>query len=160
MLVLTRDVYDAILDHATEAVPREACGVLAGSRGTSDRPAVATTAHQTANAAETPTLRYSIDPEELLGVVETVEQAGREVVGFYHSHPAGPTSPSDTDHREATWADHHYIIASLAGRPPTLDAWVWTGERFARDAVTISSGDGGGAGHTPRTGDAAGTRRD
>lgn len=151
MLVLTTDVYERILDHAEAAVPREACGVLGGSYGLADRQAVAITAHPTANAADTPTIRYSIDPEELLEVVETIEQASYEVVGFYHSHPAGPASPSETDHREAMWVDHHYVIASLAGRPPTLDAWVWTGEGFERDSVSVRPDE---------TGVATGTRRD
>ena len=137
MLVLTQNVYDTVLDHATEAVPQEACGVLGGAYGPADREAVAITAHPTTNAADTPTLRYAIDPEELIEVVETIEQASYEVVGFYHSHPAGPASPSDTDCQEAAWEDYHYVIASLAGRPPTLDAWVWTGERFERDSVSV-----------------------
>ena len=151
MLVLTRDVYDAILDHATDAVPQEACGVLGGSYGVADGPPVALTAHPTENASDTPTIRYTIDPEELLAVVETIEQGSYEVVGFYHSHPAGPASPSDTDSKEATWVDYHYVIASLAGRPPTLDAWVWTGECFERDTVSVRPDE---------TGATAGTRRD
>lgn len=144
MLVLHRDVYDAVLDHAREAVPREACGVLAGHRdagGDGGPTATASAAYPTQNAAETPRIRYAIDPAELYSVVETIESAGHDVVGFYHSHPAGPASPSDTDHQEATWTDHHYVITSPVGRPPTLDAWVWTGDEFERDAVTITDAE-------------------
>lgn len=143
MLVLTREVYDAVLDHALEAVPREACGVLAGSQGSGDTSGVVTasSAHPTANVSETPQVRYEIDPEELLSVVESIEQSGRKVVGFYHSHPSGPASPSDTDHREATWVDHHYVIVSLSGRQPTLGAWMWRGDEFARDSVSIRTTD-------------------
>lgn len=148
MLVLSRDVYDAVLDHAERDVPREACGVLAGHRGTGDTSTHATAAFPMENAAETPRIRYALDPAALLEVIETIEGASRDVVGFYHSHPAGPSSPSDIDHSEAAWVDHHYLVVSLAGRPPSVDAWRWTGERFAPDAVTVS--DTGDAGDTRR----------
>lgn len=160
MLVLTQNVYDTVLDHAMDAVPQEACGVLGGTYGPTEDAAVAITAHPTENAAATPTLRYAIDPEELIEVVETIEQASYDVVGFYHSHPAGPASPSEIDHREAAWVDHHYVIVSLVGRPPTLDAWVWDGERFERDAVSVRPDETGGASDDRGPADVAGTRRD
>jgi proteasome lid subunit RPN8/RPN11 len=142
VLVLSRDAYDAVLDHAERDVPREACGVLAGTR---NGDVLARAAYPMANVADTPRIRYALDPEALLETVDAIEAAGRDVVGFYHSHPAGPARPSETDHREAAWPDHHYVVVSLAGRPPTLDAWLWTGDRFAADAVGVRD---------------AGTRRD
>jgi len=29
------------------------------------------------------------------------------------------------------------VVASLAARPPTLDAWLWTGDAFERDDVVV-----------------------
>lgn len=139
MLVLARDVYDVVLDHAAETSPREACGVLVGHRD--DENAVATTAHPMENVADAPHVRYEIDPEALLELLDAAEATDRDVVGFYHSHPAGPASPSDTDHREATWVDHHYVVVSLAGRPPTVDAWTWTGDTFERDTIAVRDPD-------------------
>ena len=134
MLALEWPVYEAILEHAREAAPEEACGMLAGRRDGGGR---ATAIHRTENTAARPEVTYEIDPEEQYRVMATIEADGDDLLGFYHSHPAGPPGPSRTDQRKATWPDHHYLIASLGGELPTLDAWVWTGDRFVMDAVSV-----------------------
>lgn len=90
-----------------------------------------------ANVAEHPRTTYRVDPEELFAIVEGIEDRGREVVGFYHSHPAGPCGPSRTDVARATWIDHVYLIVSLEGDWPFLGAWVWDGERFVSETVRV-----------------------
>ncbi|MEF8801092.1 MAG: desampylase [Halolamina sp.] len=132
MLVLPTAVRDALLSHADSGGDEEICGVLAGDYG-QERSCVEA-AHPTANAAEKPRTRYRIDPEELLATIESVEQGGREVVGFYHSHPNGPAAPSATDAARATWTGYSYVICSLDGSP-SIDSWRWTGEEFATEAL-------------------------
>lgn len=138
MLVLATDVYEAILAHAREAKPTEACGLLAG-RG--NEAAIATTSYRATNVADEPTVTYAIDPEEQYRLMGEIDAAGLEVVGFYHSHPEGPHGPSTTDHARATWDGYHYLIASLGGKWPVLDAWRWTGETFERDTVAVSAAE-------------------
>lgn len=135
MLRVTRAVQDALVDHARAGAPEEVCGILAGERGD---PATATSAHPVENVAETPETRYRIDPEEQLRVMEDVEAAGDEMVGFYHSHPAGPRGPSVTDEARATWPDRSYVIVSLDGESPFVGAWRWTGEGFAAERVRVT----------------------
>lgn len=135
MLVLARDAYAAILEHADDDAPLEACGILAGQHD-GDR-AVVQAVYRVRNVADAPRVTYAIDPEEQFRTMETIEAHGQSVVGFYHSHPAGPTGPSETDAARATWEDHHYLIASLARRPPVLDAWRWTDGRFRPDDMTV-----------------------
>lgn len=132
MLRLPRAVRAEIVDHAERGGDEEVCGVLAGEYGDERSRVVA--AHPTANVADHPRTRYRLDPEELLATVESVESAGNEVVGFYHSHPNGPASPSATDAARATWTGYSYVICSLDGSP-TLGSWRWTGEEFAAEAV-------------------------
>jgi len=139
MLVLSRDAYAAILEHADEDAPREACGLMAGRIEGSV--AHVASVHRTPNVAGAPRLAYEIDPETLLQTVETVEEHGLDVVGFYHSHPAGPAGPSRTDHEGTTWTGRHYLIASLARRPPTVDAWRWRGDGFEMDDVCVEPPD-------------------
>ncbi|MFB6268528.1 MAG: desampylase [Halobacterium sp.] len=136
MLVLSRSAYDAVLDHARSDAPREACGVLVG-REDGDA-VVADTVRRVPNVAEAPRLRYELDPEALLAIFEEAESTGRDVVGFYHSHPAGPARMSDTDREQASWPGYVYVLASLAARPPILDAWTWTGDEFVREDVAVS----------------------
>ncbi|MFC7167605.1 desampylase [Halospeciosus flavus] len=137
MLVLAADVYEAVLEHAREDAPLEACGVLAGERDPESGVARAVSVHRAHNAADAPRVAYEIDPADLLHLIESIEEAGREVVGFYHSHPAGPPHLSDRDRREATWEGYHYLLVSLAGSTAICDAWRWTGEEFVRDDVAV-----------------------
>ena len=135
MLRVTREVYDAAVDHAREGLPAEVCGVLGGDRGATSH---ARTLYRAENAAADPRTEYRIDPAEQLALMEEVEAAGQEVVGFYHSHPRGPAEPSPTDRRRATWADRSYLIVVLEGEWPYVGSWRWTGQRFARQAVALS----------------------
>jgi len=136
VLSLPRSVYDEILAHADAGGDEEICGVLAGERGDVGETSRVETLHRAENAAETPETRYLIDPEEQLRIIDAIEDAGREVVGFYHSHPAGPPVPSDTDAERATWPGYSYAIC-LPGERPYLGSWRWTGEAFEREAVAV-----------------------
>ncbi|MFB6112037.1 MAG: desampylase [Halobacteriaceae archaeon] len=144
MIVLSRQAYDAILDHALEDRPREACGLLAGHRD-GDR-IVVESAHRARNAAAAPRTRFRIDPRAQLALMDGIEAAGRRVVGIYHSHPAGPHEPSSRDRRQANWPGYHYLLASLRGRWPTVNAWRWTGERFVPAPVRVREDDPAGDG--------------
>lgn len=132
MLVLPVGVREEILSHAERGGEEEICGVLAGDYG-KERSRVAA-AQVTANAAKNPRTRYRIDPEELFATIESIEEAGRDVVGFYHSHPNGPATPSATDAARATWSGYSYIICSLDGHP-SIDSWRWTGEEFVAEEI-------------------------
>jgi proteasome lid subunit RPN8/RPN11 len=142
VLVLTRAAYDAVLDHARADVPLEACGAFIGERedtGDDEADVVrrVTAVRRVPNVADAPRLRYELDPEMTLAVFDEAEATGREVVGFYHSHPSGPSHPSATDREHARWPGRACVVVSLAARPPTLDAWLWTGEDFERLPVAV-----------------------
>lgn len=135
MLTVGVAAYEDIIDHATATVPREACGILAGTRD-EDRSHVET-AHPTRNAADNPRVSYRIEPRSQLALMDAIEAAGREVVGFYHSHPVGPPVPSTRDLEQAAWDDHHYVVVSVAASWPTFDAWRYTDREFTPEAITI-----------------------
>lgn len=125
---------DDVVAHARTGAPEEVVGVLVGERGPPDR---VTRIERASNVAATPETRYELDPAEQLSLLESVETAGRDVVGFYHSHPNGPAGPSTTDTARATWDGYVYAIVSLAGEP-SLGAWRWTGEAFEPVEVTAA----------------------
>jgi proteasome lid subunit RPN8/RPN11 len=139
VLVLSRTAYDAIIDHARADVPREACGALLGHQKDDERHAEEV--RHVTNVSETPRVTYELDPEATLAAFDEAEAAGRDVVGFYHSHPTGPARMSATDHEQAAWPGRSYVLVSLAARPPALDAWTWTGEAFERESVVVREGD-------------------
>lgn len=134
MLELAIGVREAVVAHAREGAPEEVCGVLAGMTGNED--ARVSAAERVPNVAARPQSRYELDPEAQMRAMHALEDAGREVVGFYHSHPQGPTGPSATDAAQAAWPGYRYVIVSL-GESVEIGSWVWDGERFREEAVRI-----------------------
>lgn len=132
MLTITPDAKAELISHAREGTPREICGVLGGETGEHRR---VRSVHRTPNVADTPRTRYEIDPAAQLAALTTIEDAGREVVGFYHSHPQGPDAPSRTDVAAATWPGKSYVVVSLGRDDPHVGAWRWTGDRFELETV-------------------------
>ncbi|MFB6304420.1 MAG: desampylase [Haloferacaceae archaeon] len=136
-LVVARAAYDEMLRRGEAGGEREVCGVMAGRRGEAESRVV--DVHPAENVAETPETRYAMDPEEQYAIVERVEDAGRDVVGFYHSHPAGPPRPSGTDAARATWTGYSYAIGAFDGAYPYLGSWRWRGDEagFERELVVV-----------------------
>jgi proteasome lid subunit RPN8/RPN11 len=133
-LVLTADVRAALFDHASEGAardpPEEVCGVLEGGRGPPDS-VVSTT--RVDNVADAPRSAYELDPAATVGAIDDAERAGREVVGFYHSHPESAPVPSAVDRERATWTGYVYAIVSPAS--DALRAYRFTGDGF--DALDV-----------------------
>ncbi|SHG39887.1 M67 family metallopeptidase [Streptoalloteichus hindustanus] len=107
MLVIRRDLVDAMVAHARRDHPDEACGVIAGPEG-SDRPErfVPMT-----NAERSPTF-YRFDSMEQLRVWREMDRAGEAPVVIYHSHTATEAYPSRTDVSYASEPDAHYVLVS------------------------------------------------
>ena len=67
--------------------------------------------------------RYEIEPAAWLRADRLAAAAGWEVLGCYHSHPAGGTAPSAVDAGLA-WEGIVYLIAA-AGPDGTWTAAAW-----------------------------------
>lgn len=111
---LPHAVADAILQHAREASPNEACGLIVGSGLLADG-GVARRYVRCRNAAAFPASRYVVDRDDLLEVLAEVDRTGEELWGVVHSHVRTPAVPSSTDLREAVWPAAVYLVISLAG---------------------------------------------
>ena len=81
VLVIRRDLVDAMVAHARRDHPDEACGVIAGPEG-SDRPERLI---EMTNAERSPTF-YRFDSTEQLKVWREMDSADEEPVVIYHSH--------------------------------------------------------------------------
>jgi len=74
-----------------------------------------TRAIRCANVADSPRIRYRIDPREQLAAMRSIDAAGEELFGIYHSHPATVAFPSPTDRAESYYPDALYVLVSLRG---------------------------------------------
>jgi len=102
------DMQSMRLDVAKRA-PEEACGLLSGQievgiyRVAAVIPAT--------NELHSP-VRYRLDPHEQIAAFNQIDAEGLDLVGIYHSHPAGPPGPSPTDIAEAFYPEAVYLIWS------------------------------------------------
>ena len=107
MLRIDRATYDAIVGHAREDHPDEACGVVAGPEG-SDRPERFL---PMLNAARSPTF-YEFDSGDLLRLYREMDDRDEEPVVIYHSHSSTEAYPSRTDISYASEPNAHYVLVS------------------------------------------------
>jgi proteasome lid subunit RPN8/RPN11 len=92
-----------------DRAPEEACGLLSGQIEARIYRVAAVI--PTTNELHSP-VRYRIDPLEQIAAFNWIDAQGLELVGIYHSHPAGPMSPSPTDIAEAYYPEAIYLIWS------------------------------------------------
>jgi [CysO sulfur-carrier protein]-S-L-cysteine hydrolase len=111
VLRIDRATYDAIVAHAREDHPDEACGVVAGPEG-SDRPERFV---PMLNAARSPTF-YEFDDAEKRKLYREMDDRDEWPVVIYHSHTATEAYPSRTDvgYASGPLADPriHYVLVS------------------------------------------------
>jgi [CysO sulfur-carrier protein]-S-L-cysteine hydrolase len=121
-LLMSAILADAVLAHARAEQPNEACGLLSGSRAEGRADAF----HPARNSEASP-LRYNVHPEDLVGIILAIEDAGQDLVAIFHSHTHSPAVPSPTDLRSAQYPDAVYLLASLVDADATpakaLRAW-------------------------------------
>jgi proteasome lid subunit RPN8/RPN11 len=116
VLCLTASHWAVLTEHLTAHLPEESCGLLAGAGGEVQKLYLVT------NAEHSPT-RYRMDSTELLNAFNEMDERGWDLLGIFHSHPAGPPTPSPTDIAEAYYPDSAYLICSpLSGH--------WQGRAF------------------------------
>jgi proteasome lid subunit RPN8/RPN11 len=107
VLRIDRATYDAIVAHARDDHPDEACGVVAGPEG-SDRPERFI---PMVNAARSPTF-YEFESGDLLRLYREMDDRDEEPVVIYHSHTATEAYPSRTDIGLAQEPHAHYVLVS------------------------------------------------
>jgi len=104
-------------DHVAAQAPLEACGLLAGT-GDSVEAVL-----EISNTALSP-VRFRMDPQEQLRAFDWIESHGLELVGIFHSHPAGPETASPTDIKEATYSAVQVIWSRSRGSWKARAFWI------------------------------------
>ncbi len=123
-VILTGEGEAAIRRHGEERYPFEACGALVGD-AEPDRSGwtVLEIVPAPNEHDEDQRRRYRIPPEFQLRVERAARGAGRDVVGYYHSHPDHPARPSEYD-RSHAWPGYVYVICAVReGRAEELAAF-------------------------------------
>jgi [CysO sulfur-carrier protein]-S-L-cysteine hydrolase len=98
--------YAEMLAHLRAAYPEEACGLMAGSAGEVAR------LYPVENRLHS-SVAYEMEPRQQLQALQSLEEAGWELLAIYHSHPHGPETPSAQDVAQAYYPDALAVIVSL-----------------------------------------------
>jgi proteasome lid subunit RPN8/RPN11 len=83
----------------------------------------ATALHATHNIASDAD-RFEIDPGEQFSILRAARGRGTEIVGCYHSHPNGSSTPSARDRENVGEEGFVWLIVALLGADTELGAFV------------------------------------
>lgn len=109
-----------MIAHVDSLAPLEACGLLAG------RNSKVESVLEVTNQSQSP-VRYVMDPIEQLHAFEWIDDNELELLGIFHSHPAGPETVSPTDIAEAAYDVVYVILARVNGVWRARGFWIEDG---------------------------------
>ena len=98
-----------MVEHVARHTPEEACGLLAGINGR------VVQVYPVENELHSP-VAYQMNAVQQVEAMIALEDAGWDLCGIFHSHPAGPPVPSRTDLAQSYYPDAVYLIFAPDGR--------------------------------------------
>ncbi len=109
-----------MLEHVRQHAPLEACGLLAGKNNRVEKVIFVQ------NQSRSP-YQFRMDPFQQLEAFQWIDSRGLELLGIFHSHPAGPETASETDIAEAAYEVVHIILSQAEGRWQARGFWIESG---------------------------------
>jgi len=116
-LILTAQQVQEMIDHVSSHAPLEACGLLAGKNDRVERVLFVQ------NQAQSP-VRFVMDPIEQLKAFDWIDDNRLDLLGIFHSHPAGPETVSPTDIAEAAYDVVHIICSQKDDQWKLRGFWI------------------------------------
>ena len=142
---LPATIVQALIDHARNGYPNEACGLIIGD-GVAAEHGRALRFEPTRNAADSP-YRYEIHPDDLYRLTVATDDADEAFWGIVHSHTHTPAVPSPTDIGLALYPDALYVLVSLsvdeadrATGTPSVRAWRIVAGQVHEVAIDVVEG--------------------
>lgn len=136
MLELPRDVWNAVVAHALDGFPDEACGLLAGTRDGEGADATEFVGCVNVDASSR---TFSLGPDAWAAVDE-LDGRGLEVLAVVHSHTHTEAYPSPTDVAQAQnpfiggW---RWVLVSLKHAEPAVRSYRIDGEAVTEEPVRL-----------------------
>jgi proteasome lid subunit RPN8/RPN11 len=123
--------WDAAIRHEGEkAYPNECCGVLLGALLDDNSRRVENILPIDNKREEAEQYhRFEIQSEDYMRAEKIARSQGRDVLGFYHSHPDHPAKPSGFDQDHALPFYSYIIVAVEKGKAMDMTSWELTSDR-------------------------------
>ena len=110
---IPKKVLDFIKATTRQTFPNEACGFLVGQKGQE----LILEAIPAPNLSKTPD-QFLIDPEFHLKTQRELREKGLSIIGVYHSHPSGDSTPSKQDQNGPHTPGFYWLITVYDGKNP------------------------------------------
>ena len=117
---MSRVHWQEMLAHVDQHAPLEACGLLAGKHEQVEKVIAVR------NQAQSP-VRFVMDPYEQLQAFDWIDSHGLDLLGIFHSHPAGLETASSTDIAEAAYEVVHMIWSRTRSHWQARAFWIENG---------------------------------
>ena len=121
---IRKEILDQIVAHAVADLPNECCGLLLGTAEIIEDSARARNTKRSRT-------RFQVEPADHFAAIRRARAAGLQIVGAYHSHPNGPSGPSEIDRARLTDPSMFHVIVSLAHGTRTVRAFRLTDGNFS-----------------------------
>lgn len=118
---MNKEHWQEMLHYVDSHIPLEACGLLAGTDNRVKK------VIGVRNQAQSP-VRFVMDPYEQLKAFDWIESSGLDLLGIFHSHPAGPETASASDVVEAAYKVIHVIWSRIEDRWQARGFWIEDGQ--------------------------------
>lgn len=122
MIILSREQFEELVEHARNFLPNEDCGLLGGTIS-EDVKTVERIYFLTNIDASSE--HFSMDAKEQFAAVKDMRANGWKLLGNFHSHPTSPARPSEEDKRLVFDTTLSYLILSLAESEPILKSFLF-----------------------------------
>jgi proteasome lid subunit RPN8/RPN11 len=119
-LIISKKHWQEMLNHVQQNAPLESCGLLAGKNERVERVIFIR------NQAQSP-VRFVMDPYDQLKAFDWIESNQLDLLGIFHSHPAGPETASATDISEAAYEVVQLIWSRNQNRWGVRGFWIENG---------------------------------
>lgn len=120
-LVIKKAHWQEMLQHVQRHAPLEACGLLAGKNDSVEK--VFLVQNQAQSRA-----RFVMNPHEQLAAFAWIDSQALELVGIFHSHPAGPEALSAVDITEASYEVVQVVWSRTHGDWQARGFWIENGQ--------------------------------
>jgi proteasome lid subunit RPN8/RPN11 len=120
-LLIKESHWHEMHQHVEQNAPLEACGLLAGKNDSVEKVLLIR------NQAQSP-VRFVMDPHEQLDAFTWIDSQALDLLGIFHSHPAGPDTVSVTDIAEAAYEVAHVIWSRTGREWKARGFWVENGK--------------------------------
>jgi len=119
-LIISKKHWQEMLNYVEQNASLEACGLLAGKNEQVEKVIFVP------NQAQSP-VRFVMDPYDQLKAFDWIESNQLDLLGIFHSHPAGPETVSATDIAEAAYEVVQLIWSRNQNRWRVHGFWIENG---------------------------------